>query len=689
MKIKQLLASAGLITFTVIFSFITIPAQVGASNFTDVCSGTWQFGRARCDGYFTGTSEYKSVPYGIQGYNILTVPAGKSWSIPSSVDTRQEFMDLIGGYLGCDYIALTCDGNYNYNYNKGGAAFIVDTMLGLKGSQLAGKGYSQSAFGGAHYAQDNWATWVADVTYYGSHGWISWNVSQTLGPGDLNSMHACNFSYNPATGCPENANGSMPSGDDSKDYAFFDIPPGTTEQSDEVVFNNPDGTKFRIRRECANLVGQAVPLQVPVATVNPSCGSLSVNPGRPDPKSAFSVTAAIDYANSNEASTVESKPDAVMKLSVVGPGINYTNNNIAKSQDSSEIDAISPSLGPSNITGTYNVAWSISSASLPSANEACTGSFIIADEPYFSVSSGDVSAGASMGVGGVDCATTADPNAGVVSWNKENSTYDGAGTQYAAFAMNFLQDFATAQGTASQVPTGLSFSNIDNVDTSGAGEDTYGGAFGSQSCVPDYFNNHPSSPTYSGNHVFNNGSDLAAANSSKTIYVQAGNLTIGGAIAVPNGSHTTIYVDGKVQITGNIQFSGNYPGGLADIPSFTIVARGNIYIASGVGQLDGWYIAEPDNSSNGGIVYTCASGFAAPSLSSTLFNNCNNQLQVNGSIVAKQVWLTRTAGTLYGNTPSENFSFNPEIWLSSPPGISIGSSSSSTYDAITSLPPTL
>ena len=258
------------------------------------------------------------------------------------------------------------------------------------------------------------------------------------------------------------------------------------------------------------------------------------------------------------------------------------------------------------------------------------------------------------------CGVNADPYGSVVGWNKENSAYNGAGTQYAAFAMNYIQDFASAQGTAGQAPTGLSFSNTNNVDTSGGGEDTYGGNFGSVTCTPDYW--------------------CPPASAVKT-----GDIPIPG-VSVPNGVEDAIYVDGNAEITGNIKYSNSYAN-LGDIPSFKLIVKGNIYIDSSVSEIDGLLVAEPDASGNNGVIYTCASGFAAPALKRSLYNNCNNQLTVNGSMIAKQVWMTRTSGTLYGNTPAEVVNYTPDTWISNFPACS--DETTGEYNAVTQLPPSL
>ncbi|HSW79830.1 MAG TPA: hypothetical protein VLG47_03570, partial [Candidatus Saccharimonadales bacterium] len=76
-----------------------------------------------------------------------------------------------------------------------------------------------------------------------------------------------------------------------------------------------------------------------------------------------------------------------------------------------------------------------------------------------------------------------------------------------------------------------------------------------------------------------------------------------------------------------------------------------------------------------------------PALDDTLYNKCNNKLTVNGSLIAKQVWMTRTTGTLFGNTPAEVVNYTPETWLNKFPACA--DNAASGYDAITELPPVL
>lgn len=313
---------------------------------------------------------------------------------------------------------------------------------------------------------------------------------------------------------------------------------------------------------------------------------------------------------------------------------------------------------------------------------------VVVDKPYFSVAGGDVVTGAPMEINGADCTTVgADSAAGVVGWNQENGAYDGAGTQFAAIALRDIQDFATAQGTGGVAPYGLSFSNTTNV----TGTNMYGGSFGSEPCVPDYFKPAESmTPNYTGNHT------LAAADMNHAVYVKGGNLTIAGTTSVNNGTNTVVYVSGNVYINGSVIFtgSGNYAAGLSDVPTFSIIATGNIYIAPGVTELDGLYVAEPVDATNGGNIYTCTTApFRVGGLTfstTTYYNTCNKRLDVYGAFVAKELWPLRTHGTLsVANSPAEVFHYDPEAWLGVPSDVTAGGGNVGGYDAITSLPPVL
>lgn len=644
MKVKRTLTRFSL--FLIIGIFTWLPISEGAVQAAPwICAGGNTLGRAQCHGYYT--NKYFYGTYGIQGGNILNCELaargcvnGESLNneIPNNIGDANAFEGLISYYLSS-----------GYSYNHAGAAFIIDAMLGRSGSSFG------SVTAGINYAIANYNTWKGLVDQYDQQGKVQWDVNQPVAYGETNSMHTC------VPNIPSCQSTAEVSAHDGRDFLFYrdNVPGG--EPSHLIIFHNPNGSTFEIRKECANLVGSLGPLQPWVPPPKPTCAGVTVDPGQPDPKMSYKVTASVSYQSNLVANYVKSK-GAKMFIDVTGPSVNSNNANVGYGVSGATLTG-SVSNGATNNTGTYNIKYGITGTGAIT----CTGSFYVTDQPTTTTTGGDTESGAGMDRGGVDCAVPADTHGGMVGWNLGGSkNYAGAGTQYAAYALNHLQDYASAQtgaGGTSSDPSMLAFAN------NGAGgvnlpSGLFGGLFGGgAACIRDYFAN--------------------ATN------VQNGNVTI-GAQSIANSSSQAVYVKGNVYINGNITFTGSYAN-IGEIPSYNVIVEGNIYIAPNVTQLDGLYVAEPTSAGAGGIIYTCApSPFTAQALNSSLYNDCKaNSLTFNGAVVAKQFWLLRANGTVSSGPAAENVNFTPEIWLTTPPDVVTGNGSVGTYDAITSLPPVL
>lgn len=305
----------------------------------------------------------------------------------------------------------------------------------------------------------------------------------------------------------------------------------------------------------------------------------------------------------------------------------------------------------------------------------------IVAKPYLKVYGSDVAAGSGLETAPDTC--TNNTNAAITSWNKRTpGNYAGAGVQYAGFALRAITDFATGRDNSVGLttPSWLSFANTAGVNN---GSGLYGGTFGSVPCIRNYYSLRPAST-----------SALPANVSAMTtgIYGGTGAVTLTGGNVNP-GENITVYIDGNVFINSNITYTPNWS--YANTPLFQLVVRGNIYIGSGVTQLDGVYIAQR-NGATGGTIYTCATAAAAPTLTNGAFyNSCNSKLTINGAFMANSVEFLRTRGSLSQgivNEPSgssnagEVFNFNPSLWMVQPLRSGGGVDN---YDAITSLPPVL
>lgn len=312
----------------------------------------------------------------------------------------------------------------------------------------------------------------------------------------------------------------------------------------------------------------------------------------------------------------------------------------------------------------------------------------VAAKPYTRVYGGDVSAGGGLVISPsspTSCVQSA--GAAVIGWNRRaGGAYAGAGVQFAAYAMSTIFDTASALGNGggAATPIGLSFRNTSTNVTNG----NFGGSLGTTTCIPDYYSRRPASPL-----VPPTGPN-AITNMVTGIYGSTAREYYSGTADISPGERIVVYVNGDAYINANIRYTGTWTS--ANIPSFQLIARGNIYIDRNITQLDGLYVAQASGGS-GGIIYTCADTatlYVPLPLVGQLGSRCNTKLTVNGGFVARQVQLIRTRGTLRqsaagetsaGGNMSEVFNYNPSLWIpqpAAPPG-------AADYDAINSLPPIL
>jgi hypothetical protein len=454
-------------------------------------------------------------------------------------------------------------------------------------------------------------------------------------------------------------------------------------------------TAVTVTATVTNAAGDSFPIDGSPITVGPcavltgSCVNAAASPGAPDPNSSYSIRATLQYGSSVDATVAMGQPDFKFYVHITGPNgptVIYDNKNVTPvTRSGNQLAVQIDNLPPAGKSGTYEISWGTTGTygavqcGYDSPGRVHRAEFTALNKPYFNVHGGDVSVGSAMSPGvGDTCSVKKDDSASVVGWSQDpaNDNYGGAGTQYAAFALNHIQEFATAQGSGAlpTEPSGLSFANSGLAPgTVNAPSGLYGGKFGGSSCVTNYFANATAANTTNGPVVL----------STLTNFPGSGNI--------PNGSRMVYYINGDLLIDSDVRFSGNY-GNTAAIPTFAVVVKGNILIAPGVQQLDGFYIAQASsNVSTNGVIFTCApAGFntnAANVLNKDLQASCDNSLTVNGSFLARQIWPLRTSGNV-STTPAEIFNYVPELWLTAPFGSGL-STNYSDYDAISSLPPVL
>lgn len=295
----------------------------------------------------------------------------------------------------------------------------------------------------------------------------------------------------------------------------------------------------------------------------------------------------------------------------------------------------------------------------------------VVHKPVFNVNGGDVYAGGKY-EDPVTGACTGGTTADIKGWNSGvlTSYSKGAGGQLAAFATGSITGFATARSAVGvDVPSGLAFTNTPGFPNG----EMYGGGIenGAVPCISDHWT-VPDGVTPI--------SVLGIGSGASGKYSISGGGTISSDIHVANGVKQIIYVDGDLDIRGNIIYDGRAVGwlNLASIPGLKFVVSGKIIISNNVTQMDGIYAATGD-------IRTCE-----VAIGNDMYSGCNNKLTVNGAFITRgRVIMMRTNGTSLDGTYAEEFNFLPEAWLARWPSTTTSGGSTGKYDAITALPPVL
>jgi len=260
----------------------------------------------------------------------------------------------------------------------------------------------------------------------------------------------------------------------------------------------------------------------------------------------------------------------------------------------------------------------------------------IVRRPYFKVYNGDINAA-------IKTCNASTTTGTIKAYNLGPGDYKGSGTSIAAFAAGQIEGFTSAMRGATK-PKYLSFANTGSAPANSRFGG--GGANAVTSCV--------------------SGSDIPA---------------IGHSI---DGEQATGSDD--VFITSNNSYPTTF--GLGNMPNHTVTAKGNIFISSDVTELNGVFKA-------GRNIYTCATAAGVlPNKSDAgpdgMTQKCSKPLTVNGALIASNVYLMRTTGSLISPNPAEKIILSPEAWIKSlVDGGTTGKKLNTQYDAILNMPPVL
>ncbi len=261
----------------------------------------------------------------------------------------------------------------------------------------------------------------------------------------------------------------------------------------------------------------------------------------------------------------------------------------------------------------------------------------IGKKPYVHFKGSDVWAGGGILSGGT-CTTNTNAK---ITTSSNLSSSAGSVVEYGAFALSDITKFGSGNkplynsGDFADLGRRLSFAN----------NTTNIGRFGApQHCINDYSAQFDNLPV---------GGALPITSSISGAWHSDSFPSLSGT--APAGVTKVYYSDHDVTITGDIKYPDTY-GGVNEIPSIVVIAKGNIYVDPGVRRMDGIYITRQ-------TFFTCY-----PKPSPPTNSTCATQLTVNGAVIANSLDLYRTFGgdgatTAARQTPAEIFNFSTELFL--------------------------
>ena len=279
---------------------------------------------------------------------------------------------------------------------------------------------------------------------------------------------------------------------------------------------------------------------------------------------------------------------------------------------------------------------------------------------------------------------------GFGTYDANSQKAKGAGSEFGALALGIIEGssgagepYGFSTGTTGYNKT--SFANKSTITANNFWGGFLEGTVRQTHCIPDYFGTKQSSP-----QTIVSANDVAALNSGQYLINGSGITNVAAASPIAAGKKITLFVSGDVFISSNITYGAH---NVDNVPKFTLVVKGNIYIANDVGQLDGLYIAQPapgpelcvdpgpgddpndpkfgcKSTFEGGIIWTCHTNSTDPPTDVYVSAACRNKLTINGSFIAKKVNLVRSSGDVNSAIPGETassgniaevFNFTPEM----------------------------
>lgn len=516
-------------------------------------------------------------------------------------------------------------GNISQKRDVAGSAFLVHTLLGRNGDSGVTRTISDSDFN----------TLRERLNALQAAGRINWNT--TICAGGTNTL---------AMGIPAGnaANRQV----DILRSVYNGCEAG-------VVMTDASGREYKIFHRCANPVGDPATLDMPTSNFNldPTMG---LNKTSAEGGETVTLDPGVNNSGTTASTSVEWRVTTFrlnQGVAIPGGGINGNVPTTHYGNGASNVELLASQSPRAFQRGSTSLATSVAAQSIgdfPVGTRVC---FALSVRPYTHSDANSwrhsvpicivISKKPKVQVLGGDLIVGRGGTANIVTSSSTKTVGGSARTfgswsEYGIIASGQVTSMASGAGYSGgaelNAPCNLSILTFSNVRA------------GAANCVnidkPGGYSNVRSLPDIGSRLV---GQTALGANPSVDVYSSttgsysaSGTVTVSASQAIPVGKWVVINApDATVNITSNIQYTTDTLNSLADIPQVVIIAN-RINIAASVTRVDAWLIA----SGTQGSIYTCGDVPIATNLNS---NVCNQQLVVNGPVVARHIYLHRTAGS--------------------------------------------
>jgi len=288
---------------------------------------------------------------------------------------------------------------------------------------------------------------------------------------------------------------------------------------------------------------------------------------------------------------------------------------------------------PSNYTSSLDKTPYYHSSFNPTAN--C---LLIVKKPKVQVWSGDLSVGKAL--------SSKQEQASIASSSQsvKSGLRYGSWVEYAIYATSGVTGIASGSGLSdgrASNDCSINLLTYTNSDVANSCTDKLGGIYKYSSKMKNYTSYFSATTALSSTDLNSIEASGVYSYANKSLSLTS-NKAIDKSIII-NAPNTDVVINDDIYIA-----TGNYTS-LSQLPQVVIIAK-SIKIDESVSNIDAWLLAPS------GSIDTCTINGARPN--ALTVNSCDNQLTVNGPVVAKELYLYRT----YGSDPKDESGIPAEIF---------------------------